>query len=548
MSQESFPDHENRLRLAEAIFDILAQSQPLDKYQIKAELFSVYGVDTDKSQINSILYSNKNVFVPSLDNLPSWSIQSRYWNHTNPFSELLQSNIPRHDFKFYKGVKPRQWQLEAFEKWKAQGYRGIVEAVTGTGKTMVGILAAANALDGGMDVLVIVPGNDLKQQWYESLKRSMSSRIKIGLFDNGRNDNFQHNNIIVSTVQSAYRNQIIPESEKSLLIADEVHRYGSDEYSKALSKLFSERLGLTATLERLDDGVEKYILPYFRPRKNQYTDVVIDGCGYARGLSEGILAPFRVKLIGVDLTENEFLLYEDLDLKLFKLRDHLVGSHGCPAYPIGNFLKAVQLLSDGGHKDYIGTNLARKYLNLFNKRRELLANTETKTHALAQLTPLIRKSNGTLLFTQLFSTAQNAVDLLKKYKITAEVFSGKESAEERRFLLKTFRDRKIKVLASPKVLDEGVDVPEADLGIILAASQSRRQMIQRMGRVIRPKNDRRIASFIILYAKNTNEDPNSGSHMTFINEMIDLAEQVDFVEACNVDFINSCELGINQTN
>jgi len=69
-------------------------------------------------------------------------------------------------------------------------------------------------------------------------------------------------------------------------------------------------------------------------------------------------------------------------------------------------------------------------------------------------------------------------------------------------------------------------VPEADLGVILAASHSRRQMIQRMGRVIRPNADGRPANFVILYVRGTSEDPADGAHEAFLSEIVGVADDV----------------------
>ena len=76
------------------------------------------------------------------------------------------------------------------------------------------------------------------------------------------------------------------------------------------------------------------------------------------------------------------------------------------------------------------------------------------------------------------------------------------------------------------MLDEGLDLPAADLGIILAASQSRRQMIQRMGRVLRRKPDGRFARFVIAYVIGTSEDPANGAHEAFLDKITDVADDV----------------------
>ena len=85
---------------------------------------------------------------------------------------------------------------------------------------------------------------------------------------------------------------------------------------------------------------------------------------------------------------------------------------------------------------------------------------------------------------------------------------------------------RLRVLTAPQVLDEGVDVPAADLGVILAASRSRRQMIQRMGRVLRRKPDGSVARFVIAFAVGTVEDPSLGAHAGFLDEITPVADAV----------------------
>jgi superfamily II DNA or RNA helicase len=89
-----------------------------------------------------------------------------------------------------------------------------------------------------------------------------------------------------------------------------------------------------------------------------------------------------------------------------------------------------------------------------------------------------------------------------------------------------FKAGTLTALCAPEILDEGVDVPAADLAIILAASRSRRQMVQRMGRVMRRKPDGRHARIVNVYVEATNEDPATGAHELFLNEITPLATSV----------------------
>jgi RNA polymerase primary sigma factor len=92
-----------------------------------------------------------------------------------------------------------------------------------------------------------------------------------------------------------------------------------------------------------------------------------------------------------------------------------------------------------------------------------------------------------------------------------------------------FRSGASQILAAPRLLDEGIDVPEADLGIIVAANRSRRQMVQRLGRVIRKKDDGRVGRLVVLYSKGTVEDPDVQGE-EFLARVLPFARNVEFFD------------------
>ena len=100
------------------------------------------------------------------------------------------------------------------------------------------------------------------------------------------------------------------------------------------------------------------------------------------------------------------------------------------------------------------------------------------------------------------------------------------AAADRREVLGRFAGGELDVLAAPRVLDEGIDVPAADLAVIVGASRSRRQMVQRMGRVLRRKPDGRLARFAVVFVEGTVEDPAYGAHEAFLGEVVDVAERI----------------------
>ena len=97
--------------------------------------------------------------------------------------------------------------------------------------------------------------------------------------------------------------------------------------------------------------------------------------------------------------------------------------------------------------------------------------------------------------------------------------SGKSTNEEREKALERFKNGECKVVCAPQILNEGIDVPDAEVAVIIGASQTKREMIQRMGRVIRLKEGNRPARILIAYMKGTPEDPTTGGHEAFLSEV-----------------------------
>ena len=128
------------------------------------------------------------------------------------------------------------------------------------------------------------------------------------------------------------------------------------------------------------------------------------------------------------------------------------------------------------------------------------------------------------LFT--ISGASLAASALRDQEIAAEAMHSGQSSQDRHVILAKFATGTLHAVVAPQVLDEGVDVPAADLAIILAASRSRRQMVQRMGRVLRCKHDGRRARFVVVFVEGTVEDPAMGAHEGFLAEVTGVAEAV----------------------
>jgi superfamily II DNA or RNA helicase len=402
---------------------------------------------------------------------------------------------------------------------------------------MVGLAASAEAEKLGGKVQVIVPTIDLLHQWTAQVRQHLPG-IRVGQLGDGQYATLPSCDVLISVVNSAqdYEPRLVPTN--SLLIADECHRLGSEGNARSLNEGFSARLGLSATYARSDDGNFDYLDPYFTG-----TCFHMD---YARAITDEVTAHFKVALVAVRFVGGEHYAYDEANNKAQKARRRLIEQGLVHAEPFGEFMKDVSALAAGGEGPATWT--ARSYLNAFAERRRILADTPAKKTKLGDLAASVRSANRSIVFTQTIEAAEDAADILRARGLSAEaIHSGLEQAK-RRQTLGLFAEGGLKAIAAPQVLDEGVDVPAADLAIIVAASRTRRQMIQRMGRVLRRKPDGRLARFAILYVEATSEDPAQGAHGDFLDEVTSVADEVRSfsvgAEASDVSaFLNDCWTG-----
>ena len=436
--------------------------------------------------------------------------------------ESVNEYIPSGPYSLYA------WQSEALLAWERAGRRGVIEAVTGAGKSIVGVEAVKRHLaSGGSAALVVVPTRPLVKQWARTFS-NLAPDLRVGRFLGGVKDSFRNSDVIVATIQSL-PGLSVPSG--ALLVADECHHYGGVELvwdrrlkrdvarpgiwtNTILGLPVNHRIGLTATVERADGGHDTALVDAIGK--------VVFSLDYARALRERVVAPFRIAFIrcafGDSDLEDE---YRMLDRRLAKLRKLLVGGFACSGSSFGQFLKDVQALAKA--PDGKGRREAGEYLNKFARRRQILGEVATKFEVLRQLVPCVFAADKALVFTETRKGGGRSFDLLDSMGVAVGYVDG--SVTDRSQLLSRFgrsvsRAGALKAIVSPKVLDEGVDVPSADFGVVLAASSSRRQMVQRLGRVIRKKADGRRARLAVLVVKDTNEDPASGAHEDFIQEVL----------------------------
>jgi superfamily II DNA or RNA helicase len=407
------------------------------------------------------------------------------------------------------------WQREALDAWRAAGCRGVVEAVTGTGKTTVALTAAVAELARGGQVLVIVPTRELQSQWLAALGNVVPAGTLIGLLGDGHNRSLATHDVVIAVVNSARDTDLAPRRPGGLLIADECHRYASKENRRALHDAFPRRLGLSATFARPDDKHLEWLLPYF--------GTVCYELGYERARHDNVIAPFDITLVCLHATDDERAIYDEQTDLMSKAAAVLIARFGVPTEPLGAFLGAVSAMARSDGPESVA---ARRYLAALQERRRVLENAQSKIEFLHRLVPAVVAADRTLVFTTSIAAAERATAILTGWGVPAASVHSEHPSAVRREHMEAFRDGGLTALIAPNVLDEGIDVASADLAIVVGTSRSRRQMVQRMGRIVRRKADGRRARFVVGFIRDTIEDPAFGAHGSFLHDVTAIATTV----------------------
>ncbi len=359
-----------------------------------------------------------------------------------------------------KDIKLRPYQEEALREWINHESRGIIALPTGSGKTIIGIAAIASM---NTRTLIITFTREQMFQWKESIyKYTNITPGYIGLIYSGEK---KLGPITITTYQSGYRNikQLSPLFD--LLIVDEVHHLPADKFRYiAIHSIAKYRMGLSATVVR-EDGRHKELFP------------LLGGIVYHKSAAElavqGYLARHRVVTVKVRLRGEEKEEFEGLR----KLYQRLAGYK-----PFKEVLEAALK----------GDERAKRALKIHNRMRSILSSSKAKIDKAIEIARKeLAKGNKIIVFTQYVEQAKEIAERLGAYLLTGEV-----PQDRRREALERFRSTPSGILVVTTVGDEGLDIPDANVGIIVSGTGSRRQFVQRLGRILRPKKGRREA---ILY-------------------------------------------------
>lgn len=360
---------------------------------------------------------------------------------------------------------PREWQVEALAKWTPE-QRGIVEVVTGGGKTVFAHLCLLAFFKGHPDAqaLIIVPTVSLLDQWWVSLQEELGvGRAEIGLLSG--TDKIEGDERIIIAVINTARNftEEFSKDRALFLIVDECHRAGSPSNAMALQGEFAATLGLSATPEReYDEGFDAFISPRLGPIIHQYT--------YIDAARDGVISPFSLTNVRVDLLPDEEEKYR-------------------------KYTRSIALALRRGETADGDERLKR----LLQQRAAVASNATTRIPVAVKLVET-HKGERAVIFHERIEAANHILSILRARGHRATVYHAEIGPTIRRDNLRLFRKGLFDVLVCCRALDEGINVPEASVAVIASSTASQRQRIQRLGRILRTAKGKEHASVYTIFA------------------------------------------------
>lgn len=352
---------------------------------------------------------------------------------------------------------PRGWQVAALSKWEEAGHRGIVSVVTGGGKTIFALSCIDRIRPPA--TLIIVPTAALLEQWWEEVASFFDLELdEINIVTSSLRFRLGTINIAVLNTAAKLAAKL---EHKCFLIVDECHKAASEHFRAALEIKTVASLGLSATPERpYDEGLRDVLIPAIGP--------VIFSYDYGDALRDKVIVPFELRNLVFQLEDDRQAEYD----KLSKSIARSISKNGAEAEEtIALFLKRARVLN-------LSINRIRLALRL------------------AAANP----GKRTLIFHEDVEACNLVQAVLAKNGVKAGVYHSKMALRARAAILSQYRKGEIDVLVTCRALDEGFNVPETELGIIAASTATRRQRIQRLGRVVRPAKGKANAVIYTLVA------------------------------------------------
>jgi len=350
----------------------------------------------------------------------------------------------------WEAVDLRPYQAAALSSWELSNARGLVVLPTGSGKTRLALAAMARHR---FRTLCLVPTRVLLEQWLAVLAEFYHG--PIGQYGDGKR---ALEAVTVATFASGFHHMQAIGNRFDLLVVDEAHHFGTGVGDEALELCTAPaRIGLTGT-------------PPAAPLQVMRLEELIGPEVYRQSVSDlagEYLAPLQIVSLRLDLTPRERREYAAEVAAYRPFVNHFF--RFAPAASWQEFQSAA-----------VRTDEGRRAVAAWRRSRRIVAFTEAKQAALAQLLAALRGSR-VLVFTGDNDTAYRVAGEHCIMPITCDI-----GRAERRDALERFRTGGLGALVSAQVLNEGIDVPDAEAAILVGARLGTREYIQRVGRVLRP--------------------------------------------------------------
>lgn len=385
----------------------------------------------------------------------------------------LKDTVPRYSrltLSLRNPPVPHPHQQEAFDAWVARGCRGVVVLPTGSGKSHVALMALAHVR---RSALVVAPTIDLMNQWYDLLTEAFGQ--EVGILGGGYHE---VRDLTVTTYDSAYLHMDRYGNVFGLIVFDEVHHLPGEFYSHAAEMAIAPyRLGLTATPERADG-------------RHTLLDGFVGPLVYARGirdLSGDYLAEYTTERMEVSMVAEERAAYETAYAEYRAFLD----SHRLSVGTVDGWKRFVMLSAQ--------SSAGRRAMLAYQSYRRVALGTAAKVRVLEDL---LKKHprDRVLIFT---NDNETAYTISQEFLVPA--ITHQTRTKERKAILERFNRGEYLTVVTSKVLNEGVNIPEANVAVVLSGSGSIREHVQRLGRILRRREGKQAVLYEVV-SRNTVED------------------------------------------
>ena len=375
------------------------------------------------------------------------------------------------ELNFHREFTLRKIQQKAVQKWKENGFCGIYEMATGTGKTRtaIGSMRELEKTESNFVSIIVVPTDPLAIQWKAELEKwgyttkltLKSSNWKQEISDYlllAESNDVQ--NLCIITTYVTFSNILFQEKLdqsklKKLLIADEVHHAGAANAQTGLLFNYDFRLGLTATIKRyFDEEGTKIVTDYFHDVVYRYT--------MSEAIRDGYLCEYVYHIRQVDLTDDEYVDYREESLIMAR------------------YYSQIKKNPDA----------LEKFQRAAERRANIVKSADNKLNELSKIIQEGRKLNYGLVYCNFdqIREAQNILTDNKPRPIHSRQVTQRNTPlrKQKEEIFQGLVDGLYDVILAINILDEGWDCPEVRRCILMASSGNEKQFVQRRGRILRP--------------------------------------------------------------